>query len=35
MEKEGTGKKILVVDDIEDNRRLVGKVLGLDRKSVV
>jgi len=28
MEKEGTGKKILVVDDMEDNRRLVWKVLG-------
>ena len=28
MEQEGDGKKILVVDDIEDNRRLVGKVLG-------
>ena len=28
MEKEGTGKKILVVDDREDSRRLVWKVLG-------
>ena len=28
MEKEGAGKKILVVDDMEDNRRLVWKVLG-------
>jgi two-component system cell cycle response regulator DivK len=28
MEKEGKGKKILVVDDKEDSRRLVGKVLG-------
>ena len=28
MEKEGVGKKILVVDDIEDSRCLVGKVLG-------
>ena len=28
MEKEGRGKKILVVDDREDSRRLVGKVLG-------
>ena len=28
MEKEGTGKKILVVDDKEDSRVLVGKVLG-------
>ncbi len=28
MEKEGTGKKILVVDDREDSRVLVRKVLG-------
>ena len=28
MEKEGVGKKILVVDDKEDSRVLVGKVLG-------
>jgi len=35
MEKEGTGKKILVVDDIEDNRRLVGKVLGLRGYKVI
>ena len=28
MEKEGTGKKILVVDDREDSRRLVWKILG-------
>jgi len=27
MEKEGTGKKTLVVDDKEDSRVLVGKVL--------
>ena len=27
MEKEGTGKKILVVDDKEDSRILVGKIL--------
>jgi len=27
MEKEGTGKKILVVDDREDSRRLVWKIL--------
>ena len=27
MEKEGTGKKILVVDDKEDSRILAGKVL--------
>ncbi len=35
MEKEGAGKKILVVDDIEDNRRLVGKVLGRHGYEVV
>jgi two-component system cell cycle response regulator DivK len=29
MEKEGAGKKILVVDDKEDSRILVGKVLRL------
>ena len=29
MEKEGVSKKILVVDDKEDNRVLVGKVLRL------
>ncbi len=29
MEQEGTGKKILVVDDKEDSRVLVGKVLRL------
>jgi len=28
MEKEGRGKKILVVDDREDSRRLVCKILG-------
>ena len=28
MEQEGAGKKILVVDDKEDNRVLVRKVLG-------
>ncbi len=28
MEQEGVGKKILVVDDHEDSRILVGKVLG-------
>ena len=28
MEIEGTGKKILVVDDREDSRRLVWKILG-------
>ncbi len=35
MEKEGTGKKILVVDDKEDNRRLVGKVLGFRGYEVI
>jgi len=35
MEKEGAGKKILVVDDKEDNRRLVGKVLGLRGYEVI
>jgi CheY-like chemotaxis protein len=35
MEKEGTGKKVLVVDDKEDSRRLVKKVLGLRGYSVV
>ena len=29
MEKEGAGKKILVVDDKEDARGLVKEVLGL------
>ena len=29
MEKQGAGKKILVVDDNDDSRRLVEKVLGL------
>ncbi len=28
MEQEGVGKKILVVDDKEDSRRLVWKILG-------
>ncbi len=35
MEKEGTGKKILVVDDKEDSRVLVGKVLRLRGYEVV
>lgn len=35
MEKEGTGKKILVVDDIEDSRVLVGKVLRLHGYEVI
>ena len=35
MEKEGAGKKILVVDDIEDNRRLAGKVLELRGYEVI
>jgi len=35
MEKEGAGKKILVVDDKEESRRLVGKVLGLHGYEVI
>ncbi|GAH50991.1 unnamed protein product [marine sediment metagenome] len=35
MEKEGTGRKILVVDDIGDSRRLVGKILGLRGYEVI
>jgi len=35
MEKEGTGKKILVVDDMEDSRVLVGKVLRLRGYEVI
>jgi two-component system cell cycle response regulator DivK len=35
MEKEGTGKKILVVDDKEDSRVLVRKVLGRHGYEVV
>jgi len=35
MEKEGTGKKILVVDDMGDSRVLVGKVLGLHGYEVI
>jgi len=35
MEKEGAGKKILVIDDIEDNIRLVRKVLGFRGYDVV
>ncbi|GAF80420.1 unnamed protein product, partial [marine sediment metagenome] len=35
MEKAGVGKKILVVDDIEDNIRLVRKVLGFRGYDVV
>ncbi len=35
MEKEGTGKKIMVVDDKEESRRLVGKVLGLRGYKVI
>ncbi len=35
MEKEGAGKKILVVDDTEDSRVLAGKVLRLRGYEVV
>ncbi len=35
MEKEGTGKKILVVDDKEESRVLVGKVLRLRGYEVI
>ena len=35
MEKEGAGKKILVVDDNDDSRRLVVKVLGLRGYEVI
>ncbi len=35
MEKEGAGKKILVVDDKEDSRVLVTKVLGLRGYEVI
>jgi len=35
MEKEGAGKKILVVDDKEESSRLVGKVLRLHGYEVI
>ena len=35
MEQEGTGKKILVVDDKEDSRRLVGKILKIRGYEVI
>ncbi len=35
MEKEGAGKKILVVDDKEDSRVLVRKVLRLRGYEVI
>ena len=35
MEKEGAGKKILVVDDKEDSRVLVGKILRLRGYEVI
>ena len=35
MEQEGSGKKILVVDDKEDSRVLVRKVLGLRGYEVI
>jgi two-component system, cell cycle response regulator DivK len=35
MEKEGTGKKILVVDDKEENRRLLRKILSLHAYNIL
>ncbi len=35
MEQEGTGKKILVVDDKEDSRVLLGQVLRLRGYEVI
>jgi two-component system cell cycle response regulator DivK len=35
MNKEGTDKKILVVDDKEENRRLVRKILTLHGYSII
>jgi len=35
MDKEGSGKKIMVVDDKEENRRLVRKILTLHGYSIV
>ncbi len=35
MEKEGAGKKILVVDDSENIMRLVGKILGFRGYEVI
>jgi two-component system, cell cycle response regulator DivK len=35
MEKEGSGKKILVVDDKEENRRLLKKILVLHGYSII
>jgi two-component system cell cycle response regulator DivK len=35
MEQEGTGKKVLVVDDKEENRRLLRKILALHGYTVV
>ena len=35
MEQEGTGKKILVVDDKEDSRILVGKILKIHGYEVI
>jgi len=35
MEKEGTGKKVLVVDDKEENRRLLRKLLMLHGYAII
>jgi two-component system, cell cycle response regulator DivK len=35
MEKEGAGKKVLVVDDKEENRRLIKKILLFHAYSII
>jgi len=35
MEKEGTGKKVLVVDDKEENRRLIRKILTIHGYAII